>query len=148
MNKSTRRLTHVAATLLGVGLCAISQADEKEVSALPGSLGLSSHLIGVTVNLCLVLGAIILFAWIFKRAQGFGQPASGSLRVTATLPLSPKERILLVQVGDDHIVVGASPAGLSTLHVLGAPPTELPATPVPTESFKEKLLKSLRGAQA
>ncbi|NNF15913.1 MAG: flagellar biosynthetic protein FliO [Gammaproteobacteria bacterium] len=134
--------------LSGGFLCAVSRAEDAAAPPLPEALGISTNLIEVTVNLALVLAAIVVLAWLFKRAQGFGQPAAGLLRVTATLPLGPKERILVLQVGDEQIVVGASSAGLTTLHVLDTPLPETPATEEVQGNFRDKLIKSLRKAQA
>ncbi len=138
--------TTVRGALLALaGYLSIGASAQEVTPPLPDSLGLSTNLLEVTLNLALVLAAIVLLAWVFKRAQGFNQPAAGQLRVTATLPLGPKERILLLEVGEQQIVIGASSAGLNTLHVLEEP---LPVQPHDDESFKEKLVKSLRGAPA
>lgn len=120
-------------------------AEEVTTDSLPGALDVSSSLIEVTLNLGLVLAAIVLLAWIFKRVQGMDQPAAGQLRVTASLPLGPKERILVVQVGQQQLLVGASSAGINMLHVLDAPIQEAAQNQSP-ESFRDKLIKSLRGA--
>ena len=148
MKKLCFPLWRALAILGGSVCCTVSQATELPVAPLPESLGLSTNLVEVTVNLILVLAAIILLAFIFKRFQGIGQPAAGSLRVVATLPLGPKERILLVQVGDEQIVIGASDAGLASLHKLTTPLAELPVTPEDDGTFREKLLKSMRGVRS
>ncbi len=131
--------------MITAGAFSVAASAQEAVPPLPDSLGLSTNLLEVTLNLALVLAAIVLLAWVFKRAQGFNQPAAGQLRVTATLPLGPKERILLLEVGEQQLVVGASSAGLNTLHVLDTP---LPEHPQDDESFKDKLVKSLRGEPA
>ena len=138
-----RRLAHLAilATLPAASLAAGAQEDAPV--ALPDTLGFGGNLVGVTLNLLMVLAAIVILAWVFKRAQGFTQPAAGSLRVTATLPLGPRERILLIAVGDEQIVVGASGAGLRTLHVLEQPLPDAPHGPVVEGTFRERLLKTL-----
>lgn len=120
----------------------LNAVAEEAVSSLPSTLDVSGSLIEVTLNLGLVLAAIVLLAWIFKRVQGMDQPSAGQLRVTASLPLGPKERILVVQVGQQQILVGASSAGISTLHVLDTPIQE---AELDTESFRDKLVKSLGG---
>jgi flagellar protein FliO/FliZ len=106
-----------------------------------GSLGVNTGLLQVTLNLLLVLAAIVLLAWLFRRVQGFGQPAAGSIRVAATLPLGPKERILLLEIGSEQILVGASAAGLRTLHVLAEPVAT--TAPEGTASFRDKLHAAL-----
>lgn len=101
-------------------------------------LGAGAGLLQVTLNLLIVLAAIVVLAWLFKRIQGVSQPAAGALRVTASLPLGPKERLLLVDVGDEQILVGASGAGLNTLHVLSTPLT-VSTDEAESPSFRERL---------
>ena len=116
----------------------------------PDAFAIGSNLLGVTVNLLLVLAAIVVLAWVFRRVQGIGQPAAGSLRVAATLPLGPKERILLLQVGEEQLVVGASPGGLQTLHVL-TQPLALGANDAPAageQTFRARLSAALTKAQS
>jgi len=120
------------------------KSAQMQAPPLPDSFGVSASLIEVTLNLGLVLVAIVVLAWLFKRFQGMDQPAAGQLKVTASLPLGPKERIIVIEVGDEQILVGASSAGISTLHVLNAP---LRVVSEEQESFRDKLVRSLKGAQ-
>ncbi len=116
-----------------------------DTTSLPGSLNASASLLEVTLNLGLVVAAIVVLTWVFKRFQGIDQNAVGQLKVTASLPLGPKERILVVEVGDEHIVVGATSAGINKLHVLSAP---LQSPSHEQESFGDKLKRSLKGEQS
>ena len=141
-------LTRLALASAAAGHRVTALAQDAEAVAFPESFGLSTNLLEVTLNLLMVLAAIVILAWIFKRTQGMGQTAVGSLRVTATLPLGPKERILLVQIGDEQIVVGASGGNLRTLHVLEQP---LSAASEPGDgdgSFRERLQRTLRRSRS
>jgi len=117
---------------------------ESKDTALADSFGVSTSLVEVTLNLGLVLVAIVVLAWLFKRFQGLDQPAAGQLKVTASLPLGPKERLLVVEVGEEHILVGASSAGINTLHVLSEP---LQTVVQDQETFKDKLVRQMKGVQ-
>ena len=113
---------------------------------LPQPFAVGSNFIGITLNLLLVLAAIVVLAWVFKRAQGVGRPAAGRLKVAATLPLGPRDRILLLEVGDEQILVGASSAGLRTLHVLEQPLDDSAVTPAADdESFRARLSRAMGG---
>lgn len=117
----------------------------KQPTPLPDSFGVSTSLVEVTLNLGVVLAAIVLLAWIVKRVQGMDHPSTGMLRVAATLPLGPKERLLVVEVGNQQLLLGATQAGINTLHVLEERMT-MPSQV--DESFRDRLLKSLKGANA
>jgi flagellar protein FliO/FliZ len=109
----------------------------------------------VTFSLLLVLGVIFAAAWGLKRLRGVGQRGASTLRVVANLSLGPKERAVLIQVGQQQLLVGVAPGQVTTLHVLTEnvsteAPTELkgpvnaPATPtVPADAFKAILKRSL-----
>lgn len=105
-------------------------------------IGAGPGLVQILMNLILVLGAVVLLAWLFKKLQHVQQPGAASLRVHASLALGPKERLLVVAVGDEQILVGASGAGLHPLHVLKQPlPEAATGEKVPSQSFKQRLSK-------
>lgn len=133
------------AMLLAYRAASAAEATAESAAAeLPQPFAASGGLLGVTINLLLVLIAIVVLAWVFRRVQGVGQPAAGALQVKATLPLGPRERILLLQVGEEQIVVGASGGGLRTLHVLEQPLRDAPdevTSALP--SFRDRLAKAM-----
>lgn len=81
---------------------------------------------GAVFDLVLVLALIWALAWLLKRVRGQGGPARGPLRVKASLALSMKERIVLVDAAGEHLLLGVSAAGVTCLHKYAAPPVETP----------------------
>ena len=69
----------------------------------------------------LVLACIVLVAWLLKRSNRFHTAGSGKLRVIAGIPLGPRERAVLVQVGDEQLLLGVTPQQINTLHKLDTP---------------------------
>jgi flagellar protein FliO/FliZ len=103
-------------------------------------IGAGPGLVQILMNLILVLCAVVLLAWLFRKLQHVQQPGAASLRVHASLALGPKERLLVVAVGDEQILVGASGAGIHPLHVLKQPLPEVGSTDaIPAQSFKQRL---------
>lgn len=104
----------------------------------------------VTLALLLVVGLIALLAWAARRMRGFGVGAAfrDRIQVLSDRAVGPKERCLLVRVGDTDILIGVAAGSVRTLHVFpqGAN-TEAP--PAPPESgprlsnFKDLLMRSL-----
>lgn len=77
-------------------------------------------------GLALVLALFVGTAWLVHRLNG-GRPlagGSGPMRVVGTLPVSPRERILLIEIEDTWLVVAVSPGQMRTLHT--QPRGELP----------------------
>ena len=65
--------------------------------------------------LCLVLGLLALLAWFMKRYGPKAQGGSAHVRLVGALNLGGRERIMVVEVGDQWIVVGASPGRVNAL---------------------------------
>ena len=77
-------------------------------------------------SLLAVLVMIVGVAWLLRRSPlGALSRGHGPLRVVATLPLGPKERLVLVEAGESRILLGVAPAGIVALQG----PAELPARP-------------------
>lgn len=80
--------------------------------------------------LCLIVGLLLGTAWLARKVSGgkiFGQ---GGMKVVGGVALGPRERLVLVEVGDTWLVIGIVPGQIRTLHSLpkGVPlPDELQA---------------------
>jgi flagellar protein FliO/FliZ len=101
--------------------CAAAQtAAIPETPGVPGGAVLQ-----MLFGLALVVGVLILGAYLLRRFNGgraFGN--NGALRVVGGLILGPRERIVLLEVGETWLVVGVVPGQIKTLHTL--PKGELP----------------------
>ncbi|RJG15580.1 flagellar biosynthetic protein FliO [Massilia cavernae] len=75
----------------------------------------AGNLIQTIFALLLVLGLLAGLAWFMKRygPKAVGGPAN--LRLVGALNLGGRERIMVVEVGDQWIVVGASPGRVNAL---------------------------------
>jgi flagellar protein FliO/FliZ len=98
----------------------------------------------VTLALILVLAAVFAVAWVVRRVRGFGNRVGNAIDVLAEIPLGPKERAVLLKVGQTQILLGVAPGRVNTLHVLGEPldltkPAQAPDVP----SFRALLTRSL-----
>ena len=104
----------------------------------PAATSIAS-LLQVLFGLGLVLGAIAGTAWLLRRLAPGQISAAGSLRVVGGVAVGPKERVVLVDVGDTRLVLGVAPGHVSTLHQMPRPVME--NTPVETvaETFSARL---------
>ena len=115
----------------------------------PAVVGAGS-LTQVTLSLLLVLGAVFAAAWVTRRLRGLGKFGNGVLHVVTEIAVGTKERVVLVQVGEQQLLIGVAPGRVSTLHVLDEPvKPQIPTTPVPPAGgsapadFKSILKRSL-----
>jgi len=82
---------------------------------------LQEQLIHMFITLFLLIGVIFVLAFLYKK---FGRRLTGNtdhLKVIATLPLGSREKLLLVQVGDEQLLLGTTTQHISTLHRLDQP---------------------------
>lgn len=105
--------------LLALPLYAAEQADNaRTLSESPVS---ASSLLQTLLGLILVLVCIALVAWLLKRSNSFHTAANGKMKVIAGLPLGTRERAVLVQVGDEQLLLGVTPQQINLLHKLDSP---------------------------
>jgi flagellar protein FliO/FliZ len=104
----------------------------------------------VTLALLVILALIAGLAWLGKRMRGFGNVAGGRdrIQVLSNQVLGPKERCVLVRVGETDILIGVAQGNVRPLHVFPAGAnTEAPPAPPSTgprmPNFKDLLMKSL-----
>jgi flagellar protein FliO/FliZ len=119
-----------------------------ESTAAVGAGGLAQ----VTLSLLLVLAAVFAAAWVVRRLRGFGKFNNGALQVITEIAVGTKERVVLIQVGNQQLLIGVAPGRVSTLHVLSEPvSTPTNTSPVvstdgsvpPSHDFKAILKRSL-----
>ena len=99
----------------------------------------SSNVLQVVLGLGVVVGTLLVLAWGLKKVSGI-QIGNRRLKVIATLPLSTRERVALIQVGEKQILLGVAPGRVSLLESFDQPVIE-PEEDV--ESFADKLKKSM-----
>ncbi len=105
--------------LLALPLYAAEQSDTaRTLSESPVS---ASSLLQTLLGLILVLVCIALVAWLLKRSNSFHTAANGKMKVIAGLPLGTRERAVLVQVGDEQLLLGVTPQQINLLHKLDTP---------------------------
>jgi flagellar protein FliO/FliZ len=123
----------------GVAAAAASGAPQKIGYAAPSTPGIGSAMVG----LVLVLGLILGMAWLLKRMPGAGRlRQSEQLRIVSMLSVGTKERVAVIQVGAEQLLVGVSPGGISRLYLLPVPLDVAPAPTLP--NFADLLAKRLR----
>ena len=83
--------------------------------------------------LCLVLGVLLLFPYAVKRLSGGrgGGGGEGHIRVLDAYPVSARERILLMEVMGERILVGVTSQSINCLAVIRGDRAVAPERPSP-----------------
>lgn len=134
-----RALALVAALYADVALATVQPAAAVMAPATGGSA--AGQLTQLVLGLLLVLGLIFFLAWLLRRVQG-AAPGSGQvIEILGSRSLGPRDRLLLVQVGKEQILIGHSPGSIEALHVM-AEPVDVPAAArQATPEFAQRLME-------
>jgi flagellar protein FliO/FliZ len=85
----------------------------------PVPVGISAgSILQVILSLGLVLAAVALVSWIMKRSSLVPKNTGNPIRVLQGIAVGQRERIVLVEVGENWLVVGVAPGQIRTLHTL------------------------------
>ncbi|MHC2145002.1 flagellar protein FliO/FliZ [Pseudomonas sp. 210_17 TE3656] len=143
----SRGLALAGALYMDVALATVQPAAAVVV---PGSgSSAAGQLTQLVLGLLLVLGLIFLLAWLLRRVQN-AAPGSGQvIEILGSRTLGPRDRLLLIQVGKEQILIGHTPGSIEALHVL-AEPVEVPvgarqATPEFAQRLMELMGKDQKG---
>ena len=120
--------------LLATG-SALADGAQKSLATggLPGG-SLTSAALRMIVGLAVVLALLGATAWVSRRFRVGGGLRGGLIEVISGLSLGARERVVLLRVGADQVLVGVSPSGMRTLHVLSRSQAE-PPTQKPSQDF-------------
>jgi len=136
------RLLFLSGSLLAHGL---ASAQDTATNATAGAVGaadspMTGHLLQTTLGLLFVIGLLLALVWLLKKL-GFGnqQRRGGFYKVLATSALGPREKIVLVEVGDTWLVLGMTSQSINTLHSMPAGSIELEEFQNPTANFAKML---------
>jgi len=113
-------------------------------SAAPNTGGLLQTIFA----LVLVLGLLLGLAWFMKRFGPRGMMGGANVKLVGALNIGGRERIMVVEVGDQWIVVGASPGRVNALATMPRregvePNAQLAEHAPPAASFGDWLKKTM-----
>lgn len=134
-----RAFASVTALAASMAVLAAEPTAATTVGSTPAGLG--GQVLQLVLGLLLVVGLIFFLAWLLRRVQGVGPGNGQVIEVLGSRAIGPRDRLLLVQVGKEQILLGHSPGDIKALHVLtepvAAPTGSRPATP----EFAQRLLE-------
>lgn len=137
---NTRRIIAALTGLATLPAFAQSTAAPTELApAMPLGAMLQSFF-----ALLIVLGVIAGAAWLLKRTQRLHGASNDVLHNVAAMAVGPKERVVVVEVGETWLVLGVAPGQVRPLHTL--PRQTLPERSVNAPKFADWLAR-VRGGE-
>jgi flagellar protein FliO/FliZ len=108
----------------------------------PASPISSSSLAQLTLSLLAIVGLILAVSWALRRLKVAGPRGRGEIAVLDELALGPRERVVLLKVGNAQLLVGVGAGSIVTLTPLASPIAVQPAAAV--APFAERLRELMK----
>ncbi len=138
----------MCALLLTLWLCPATLMAEVDSPPIAPIEPISSpYLMKLTGGLLLVVAIIFVLAWLVKKFNLNQQSQNGLIRIVAGLTIGTRDRIVLLQVGDEQILLGLTPGRIEKLHTL-TEPVEAPEAGLAPASFAAKLNRLMNDREA
>lgn len=99
-------------------LTAVAASSAGEQGASVMSLG---AMLEMLLWLGVVIGFILLCAWGLRRFNGGVMAPTGVIKVRSVISVGNRERVALLEVGDQQLLIGVCANQINTLHVFDAP---------------------------
>ncbi|MEX6503057.1 flagellar biosynthetic protein FliO [Pseudomonas zhanjiangensis] len=127
--------------LAGPAMALAAEPQAQAVAPMAGG-GIGGQLVQLLLGLLLVIGLIFLLAWVMRRVQQISPRGGQVIKVLASQALGPRDRLVLVQVGGEQILLGLSPGRITALHVMNEP-VHLPDGEPASAEFAQRLMELL-----
>jgi len=109
------------------------------VASVP-DINVTGELIRVMLSLGAIVALIVAAGWLTRRLQARQVGGGRRLRCIETMPISTRERVLLIEADGKRLLVGVGAGGIRALHVYeGTVPVEAAPAPAPLPPFAELL---------
>ncbi|MGI4836770.1 MAG: flagellar biosynthetic protein FliO [Janthinobacterium lividum] len=138
-------LSALAAT---VGAPAINEAGPgaagpaATVAAATGG-SMAGQLTQLMLGLLVVLAVIVALAWVVRRVQQAAPRGGQVIDIVSARALGPRDRLVLVQIGDEQVLLGVSPGRITSLHVMKEPVRSPARSEQAAPEFAQRLMELL-----
>jgi len=117
--------------------------DAEKLQRLEASPVTASSLLQLVLGLLLVLAVIVLIAWLLRRLPGWNSSVNGALKIVAALPVGQRERVVVVQVGEQQLLIGVAAGQVELLHLLEQPLPDSSAAQPGNGKFAQRLAAAI-----
>ncbi|MBW0146753.1 flagellar biosynthetic protein FliO [Marinobacter arenosus] len=110
------------------------KAEQSAPVRAPDTMG---TLVSLGIGLLAVIAIIYGCAWIIRRMNGMTGMNNNAIKVVSVMALGARERLVLIEVGGQQMLLGITPSTIRTLHVFDEPVVD--ASNPPTGDFARGL---------
>jgi flagellar protein FliO/FliZ len=109
-------------------------AQEAVPAVSPSSLFTGDYLLQVIGSFVVVILLLIGVLVLLRRFNGVSSQMSGNMRVISSVGVGQRERVVLLQVGVEQILVGVGPGNVRKIHAFDQPVVEASVSTTPNFS--------------
>ena len=109
-------------------------AQEAVPAVSPSSLFTGDYLLQVIGSFVVVILLLVGVLVLLRRFNGVSSQMSGNMRVVSSIGVGQRERVVLLQVGEEQILVGVGPGNVRKIHAFDEPVVEPSASTTPSFS--------------
>lgn len=107
---------------ISIGSLAIASPLSWAAEAAETTPGISGgQVFTVVAGLVFVLVLVFGCGWLVKRFSGMPSARTGAIKVISVLPVGSRERLALVEVGGQQLLLGVTAQQINTLHTFDEP---------------------------
>jgi len=130
------KLTGLAALVVASPLWAqeAGKTAQEMPARAPDTMG---TMVSLGIGLIAVIAIIYGCAWIIRRMNGMTGMNNDAIKVVSVMALGARERLALIEVGGQQILLGITPTAIRTLHVFDEPVVD--ANNPPSGEFARRL---------
>jgi flagellar protein FliO/FliZ len=118
-------------------------AQESAPAIAPSSLFTGDYLLQVLGSFVVVILLLVAVLVLLKRFNGVSTSMGGDMRVVSSVGVGQRERAVLLQVGEQQVLLGVGPGNVRALHVFDE--AAVTATPSSTKSSFSDVWKLATG---
>lgn len=114
----------------------------KPAAVVPAATS-AGNLLQVLLGLIVVLALLAALAWVLRRFNAGKVMGNTDIRIVGGVNVGTRERVVVVEVADQWIVVGVAPGRVNALATMQKQETTLANDPVPSKNFSNWLAQTL-----
>ena len=122
----------------------IPALTEKKAGQGATRINSGTHLASVAVGLVFIVALILVLGWFLRRFNQGGLFNNSSIKIIASLPLGTRERLAVIDVGGQQLLLGITATQINTLHVFNEPIIAPGDNSPATSEFGKKLMTLLQ----
>lgn len=98
----------------------VASLAEPSVQSLSPTLQ-GGDVFGVLISTVIVVVVIVFIGWLYSRSKFVRAGANDAINIVAMRALGPKERLFVVDVANQQLLIGMTSSAVQTLHVFESP---------------------------